>query len=197
MISSKARYGTARLNFDPGCNSQSPVEADPWQRVEYFTHRVAEDPPNIDGAKREGPAFLLDVAKFLTQEDKVSVLLSERNQHVSQHLINSFLHLVQLRGRGDGRVQQAGDILYTNWQIPKDLENRDRFRDILMQVTIWEADENFADSLMYRGESSSNVLLKFVVKCDGRREPANRLICHGGCSAFTLQNILNDLDGRS
>jgi len=46
-------------------------------------------------------------------------------------------------------MHQAGDILYTNRQISKNLENSNRFCDVLMKVAVRKANEDLPYGLMH------------------------------------------------
>jgi hypothetical protein len=124
------------------------VQTDAGQRIEGLAQRIVEDALHIHGAQSNGAALLLDVAQRLAEEDQVAILLAQRHMHVAQHVFDGLLDRIELRGRGDRGMHQAGDVLHRHRQVAQDLQHGDGLGDVLVERRVREANLDLADRLV-------------------------------------------------
>ena len=95
-------------------------------------------------------------------------------------------------------MDEAGQVLERDRHIAKNLQDGDRFGDILVDRRIRATDEHLLHCLMNREKRSADILIKGIIQGNGGSQPADRLIGHWIFSISSFhKDILNHLDCRT
>ena len=124
---------TCRLRLESGRYGVGAVQLCRGQWRVDTGQCFVNDATQLNAAQCDLAAFLLNVVELFTEEAKVAVLFAERDDGIVYQVFDRLGHSVCLRVPGDAGMHQAGNVLPSDGQVAKDLENGDGFSNVLMQ----------------------------------------------------------------